>query len=304
MAALRESVNKWETILNKALQYDQWGQLVEAVEIYRNILSDVVSLLKQSNDTDLPQTKRAALNRFQCTLQMRLANLNYHSAGGAVLQKKGTAMEGPGIPYSEIVKIKSLHELIIGSEQWPIHIDNAQIHKPAEDSDDDDGMATDNKGKLFPAPKVSPGQRYLKIQIKSIGLKDAMDYLDPFIGISLRTGSQSKRVLEEEQFTPIPKQKRSDQAVNFDVPVFLLTPIDDIPANANLFFEFKHFKPKKSYMSVRCWSMLSRDEMEEEGPRALEIYAKPADFTAKKFHKHSNKSLYFNVIVSILENKG
>eukprot|EP01060_Flectonema_neradi_P030569 TRINITY_DN4475_c2_g1_i1.p1 TRINITY_DN4475_c2_g1~~TRINITY_DN4475_c2_g1_i1.p1 ORF type:complete len:304 (+),score=39.48 TRINITY_DN4475_c2_g1_i1:48-959(+) len=303
MAALRESVNKWEATLGKALQYDLWGQVVEAVEIYRNVLSEVISVLKQSSETELPHGRKAALHRFQSTLQMRLANLQYHSAGGPVMQKKGSK-EGPGIPHSEMVKIKNLHDLILGSEPWPIHIDSMVIDKPAEDSDDDDGMATDNKGKLFPAPTLVPGRRYLKVHIKSIGLKDAMDYLDPFIAISLRSGPSSSSILEEEQFTPIPKLKRSEQSVNFEVPVFLITPIDDIPPNANLFFEFKHFKPKKSYMSVRCWSMLSRAEMDDEGPRALEIYAKPADYSAKKFHKHSNKSLYFNVVVTILENKG
>ena len=37
-----------------------------------------------------------------------------------------------------------------------------------------------------------------------------------------------------------------------------------------IFFEFKHFKPKKGSVSTRCWSFMESDEI-KEGPAVLEL---------------------------------
>ena len=37
-----------------------------------------------------------------------------------------------------------------------------------------------------------------------------------------------------------------------------------------IFFEFKHFKPKKAFTSTRCWTFMEQDEI-KEGPLALEL---------------------------------
>ena len=34
-----------------------------------------------------------------------------------------------------------------------------------------------------------------------------------------------------------------------------------VAEGAAVFFEFKHYKPKGKYMSVRCWSLLEMDEV-------------------------------------------
>ncbi len=38
-----------------------------------------------------------------------------------------------------------------------------------------------------------------------------------------------------------------------------------------IFFEFKHYKPKKKIVSTKCWSFMERDEV-KEGDIAIELY--------------------------------
>ena len=42
-------------------------------------------------------------------------------------------------------------------------------------------------------------------------------------------------------------------------------------AGFSIFFEFKHFKPKKNMISTKCWAFMEKDEI-KEGPVALELY--------------------------------
>lgn len=37
-----------------------------------------------------------------------------------------------------------------------------------------------------------------------------------------------------------------------------------------IFFEFKHYKPKKATVSTRCWAFMERDEI-KEGTAVLEL---------------------------------
>eukprot|EP01064_Diplonema_japonicum_P006789 TRINITY_DN1461_c3_g1_i1.p1 TRINITY_DN1461_c3_g1~~TRINITY_DN1461_c3_g1_i1.p1 ORF type:complete len:322 (+),score=57.43 TRINITY_DN1461_c3_g1_i1:55-966(+) len=300
--AVREAVGKWGPMLEKALQYDKWGQIVEAMELYTTMYQEVLSVMRTVKEMDTQH--RNGICMFQAALQLRLKNLKHHSTGG-VLQKT-TSPGGPGLDFESMARIVNLKGLIMEGETWPVYIESLNIEKQEEHidqgADDDSGFSAGHKGYLIPPPKLSPGDRILKIDLISIGLKDAMDYLDPFISVSLRAGPFERQLLETEQHTPHPNLKRDAQAVNFGTTVYIQTPVDKIPSNANVFFELKHYKPKKNKISVRCWSMLSTDEF-VEGTKGLEIYAKPTDYSAKKFHKHSKKPLFLNVNLSIVSNQ-
>ena len=37
-----------------------------------------------------------------------------------------------------------------------------------------------------------------------------------------------------------------------------------------VFFEFKHYKPKKKSISTKCWAFLEKDEI-KEGPVVIEL---------------------------------
>lgn len=54
-------------------------------------------------------------------------------------------------------------------------------------------------------------------------------------------------------------------------------------AGFSIFFEFKHFKPKKNMISTKCWAFMEKDEI-KEGPVALELYVYQVDI----FHVFSS----------------
>ena len=55
-----------------------------------------------------------------------------------------------------------------------------------------------------------------------------------------------------------------------------------------------HYKNKKGKNSCRCWAFMEYDEV-ENGPVALELYKKPADFMRKKIQLHSIKDLFLHI---------
>eukprot|EP00754_Rhynchopus_humris_P024173 Rhum_TRINITY_DN14870_c21_g1::Rhum_TRINITY_DN14870_c21_g1_i1::g.126329::m.126329 len=305
MAALREAVGKWEMMVEQALKYDLWGQLVEASELYLQMKCESRDLLNELQG--LPADHRHNLSKFTAILEQRLLNVKYHSQKGFPMPGKGAPppVDEPGITASTMEQLTDIRGHILDNVPWPVQVSSVEVDKDHRthalmQDEDPDRVITNNRGLLFPAPKMTTGQRILKVDIHSIGLKDAQDYLDPFLTISLRKGPHTSQLVEPEQCTPHPTHKREPSAVTFEQPVFILTSVPDIPPSANLFFEFKHFKPKKDKTSTRCWSMMSHEEYTQEGPKQLEIYAKPTDYTSRTFHKHSVKPLFLNVTVSIL----
>ena len=67
-----------------------------------------------------------------------------------------------------------------------------------------------------------------------------------------------------------------------------------------VFFEFYHYKPKKTKVSCRCWCFMELSEVQRDAQSVLEIYHKPADFRKKKIKLHSCKELYFHCTPSFM----
>lgn len=64
--------------------------------------------------------------------------------------------------------------------------------------------------------------------------------------------------------------QREASHINFGVPVLLITPLEELPEGTAIFFEFKHYKPKKRKVSTKCFSFMEMDEM-KPGKAALEM---------------------------------
>ncbi|KAF4708841.1 hypothetical protein FOZ63_032008, partial [Perkinsus olseni] len=67
-----------------------------------------------------------------------------------------------------------------------------------------------------------------------------------------------------------------------------------------IFFEFKHYKPKKKKVSTRCWSFMELQEIKPDEETVLEIYHKPTDLRKKKLKLHSVKKLYLHIFISLI----
>eukprot|EP00759_Apiculatamorpha_spiralis_P001523 PhF_6_TR10554/c0_g1_i12/m.16773 len=311
---IKDRVGAWEYLLKQSFDLERWGQQIEALEVYEKLTADIDKTIKQNNP-NVNATTRSAMMKFHQLCQGRLTKYrNPRLAGGVdaetmqlMLTKCNSNFVGiftGQVPFP--VDVGSLKVSATTSEGVaPVGLVAPATGAPSTPVNNAPDHLTDRAvgaGKLLPPPRVARGDVVAKLIIEKIGLKDAPTYLEPFITVSVRD-SNTGREIEPTQDTPTTSM-REGTYVSFGEAlgsVYLQTPINRMPDTTNVFFEFKHWKAKESKYSVRCWAMLSKAEL-VEGSNCLEIYAKPADFTAKKFSRHSVKDLYFHVQVSLTMN--
>ncbi|XP_077894809.1 axin interactor, dorsalization-associated protein-like [Ictidomys tridecemlineatus] len=82
----------------------------------------------------------------------------------------------------------------------------------------------------------------LTIRIEKIGLKDTGQCIDPYITVSIKDLNDID--LTPVQDTPVASRKE-DTYVHFNVDIELQKHIEKLTKGAAIFFEFKHYKPKK-----------------------------------------------------------
>lgn len=76
---------------------------------------------------------------------------------------------------------------------------------------------------------------------------------------TITTGLVAENI-EDSQDTPT-MIEREALAINFNVTVQIQQPLEEIPGGSAIFFEFKHYKPKKSFISTKCFSFMEMDEI-------------------------------------------
>ncbi|CAH3032931.1 unnamed protein product, partial [Porites evermanni] len=121
------------------------------------------------------------------------------------------------------------------------------------------------------------------------------------------------------QDTPMSNRK-DGKYINFGFDVEIQKPIEKLPRDKNdnklrrnysrltcvagagtaIFFEFKHYKPKKDIVSTRCFAFMEQDEF-KPGPACIELYQKPTDFHRKRLNLLTQKPPYLHVTLNILD---
>uniref|UniRef100_A0AAV2KCI0 C2 Aida-type domain-containing protein n=1 Tax=Knipowitschia caucasica TaxID=637954 RepID=A0AAV2KCI0_KNICA len=146
-------------------------------------------------------------------------------------------------------------------------------------------------GTLLPQLPSEPGMTLLTITIEKIGLKDAGQCIDPYMTISIKDVNGVD--LNPVQDTPVASRKE-DTFIHFNVDVEVQKHVEKLPKGAAIFFEFKHYKPKKRFTSTKCFSFMELDEI-KPGPIVIELYKKPTDFKRKKLQLLTKKPLYLHL---------
>merc|ERR1711904_294076 len=135
------------------------------------------------------------------------------------------------------------------------------------------------------------------IRIEKIGLKDAQDYIDPFMTVLV---ADPKTNVLDTHDTAKAKEQRVNH-VMFNHQVYLNVSLEDMHRmQAALFFEFKHYKPKKKKVSTRCWAFMELNELKPDEEIVLELYHKPTDLKKKKLALHTEKQLYLHLYATFL----
>lgn len=147
------------------------------------------------------------------------------------------------------------------------------------------------EGTLLPRLPSEPGMALLTIKIEKIGLKDAGQCIDPYVTVSIKDINGVD--LTPVQDTPVATRKE-DTYVHFAVDVEIQKHIEKLPKGAAIFFEFKHYKPKKKFTSTKCFAFMEMDEI-KAGEIVIELYKKPTDFKRKKLHLLTKKPLYLHL---------
>ncbi|XP_016076631.1 PREDICTED: axin interactor, dorsalization-associated protein [Miniopterus natalensis] len=146
-------------------------------------------------------------------------------------------------------------------------------------------------GTLLPRLPSEPGMTSLTIRIEKIGLKDAGQCIDPYITVSVKDLNGID--LTPVQDTPVASRKE-DTYVHFNVDIELQKHVEKLTKGAAIFFEFKHYKPKKRFTSTKCFAFMEMDEV-RPGPIVIELYKKPTDFKRKKLQLLTKKPLYLHL---------
>ncbi|XP_038840639.1 axin interactor, dorsalization-associated protein-like [Salvelinus namaycush] len=146
-------------------------------------------------------------------------------------------------------------------------------------------------GTLLPRLPSEPRMSLLTIKIDKIGLKDAGQCIDPYMTVSVKDLSGID--LNPVQDTPVATRKE-DTYIHFSVDIEIQRHIERLPKGAAIFFEFKHYKPKKGFTSTKCFAFMEMDEI-KPGPIVIELYKKPTDFKRKTLQLLTKKPLYLHL---------
>mmetsp|Transcript_18917 Transcript_18917/g.30744 ORF Transcript_18917/g.30744 Transcript_18917/m.30744 type:complete len:294 (+) Transcript_18917:67-948(+) len=279
---------RWKNLLEKALNYDQWGQGLEASEGYMALLKD----LAKADELDLSPDERAIIAKSKAVIKARLKAVT-----SASLDSVDATNEAKNVmkAFESLFTGKEAHEHIRVKSGINVYASSDSNNKVTIEEEKFDENAQND---LLPPPKdVRSGQQTISILIESIGLKDAPTYIDPFVTVSL----VSKTGISKERTQNTKKSNRVEgKHVIFGQTVHIQTPLDSISCGDAIFFEFKHYKPKKKYISTRCFTFMEYDEIEaaqKQKVTKLELYKKPTSFQRKNLSLFSVKKLYLNVSV-------
>ncbi|PRP74053.1 axin interactor, dorsalization-associated protein-like [Planoprotostelium fungivorum] len=320
--------SSWAKSLTAAVEHEKWGQMLEAKEAYEKLL---VGFTRAEAGADrYSADDKTLVARSKATVSGRLKALTGSTTNSPMMTNSrpstpimnrkdslsdsgklrlsssiGTfKMEGP----VKIEDVKFLVEVIEKSytnDRTSTPMTDANRKKAASaptetvidtrlSEEPDDVEAPANGTLLPPPPDPIEGQTYLTLNIEKVGLKNATQFLDPFLTISLR--DVDGELLEPEQNTPISNKKQGNY-VDFAVSVHLQTALKDIGEGSAVFVEFKHYKPATKKNSTRAWAFMEKTEM-GEGQITLEIYEKPSDYKKKKLRLLSVKPLFVHLTVT------
>ncbi|XP_065833315.1 axin interactor, dorsalization-associated protein-like [Oscarella lobularis] len=306
MAAASERqkfVELWSSLFVKATDFDSWGQIVEAVDEYSRLIKRIRGEIA-SDQSSFDTSQCATLWKIVACLEMRKKSI----------QSEFEVDDDENFSLEQLKSIDSKLKGVAdakggdGDASFPISIDQLNrfdVEAEGNDRDDEEEekdedveislLSRPGQKALKPRLPLLTGMTLVTIKIEKIGLKDAGQLMDPFITVSVKDGQGVD--MTPVQDTPVSSSWK-DRYVNFNVSVEIQQYLEKLPKTAAVFFEFKHYKPKKRLISTKCFAFMEMDEI-KPGPGCLEIYKKPTDFKRKRLGLLSTKPLYLHLNLTL-----
>ncbi|XP_041108603.1 axin interactor, dorsalization-associated protein isoform X2 [Polyodon spathula] len=263
MTDINKTIQKWHASFSKGTDFDSWGQLVEAIDEYHILARQLQKEVQSSNSSDLTEDQKKTLGKVATCLELR----------SAALQSTQPQEE---FKLEDLKRLEPIIKNILTfNKDFPFDVQPVPIRKilaPGEEEnleleEEDDGGATAGSPDSFP-PRV-PGafEGTLLPQLPS----------EP--GMTLLTINIEKIGLKD-----------AGQCIDPYISVSI--------KGAAIFFELKHYKPKKKFTSTKCFAFMEMDEI-KPGPIVIELYKKPTDFKRKKLNLLTKKPLYLHLLQTL-----
>mmetsp|Transcript_89634 Transcript_89634/g.254087 ORF Transcript_89634/g.254087 Transcript_89634/m.254087 type:complete len:294 (-) Transcript_89634:103-984(-) len=278
---------QWIDQFARALEFDNWGQAVEAAAKYQEVASSVASKHGLPSMTSM---EKETMYRLALCLSAREQVLSRGSHSDTITTE-------------DMKKLTPAFEVLFTGrepERFPVPMQKFQWAQPVSPlageivcSDADDASDLQHVHKVL----KNVSGTVVSLRIEKIGLKDAQDYIEPFMTVLI---ADDKTNLLDKHDTPVAKERRATHLF-FNHQLYLNVPLEDMQRQqAALFFEFKHYKPKKKKVSTRCWAFMELSELKQDEEIVLEIYHKPTDLKKKKLGLHSEKPLYLHLYATFV----
>ncbi|XP_069464713.1 axin interactor, dorsalization-associated protein isoform X1 [Ambystoma mexicanum] len=333
MAEVQKMLQRWHASFSKATDFDSWGQLVEAVDEYhilaRHLQKEAQS---QTNANEFTEDQKKTIGKIATCLELRSAALQSSQSQEDFKLEDLKKLE-PSLDFK--IKCMNMTEnsrsqfqmrcwykrtqviknIFAYNKEFPFDVQPVPLRKilaPGEEEnlefeeEEEDGGAGAGSpdafpvrvpGTLLPRLPSEPGMTLLTIRIEKIGLKDAGQCIDPYITVSVKDLNGID--LTPVQDTPVASRKE-DTYVHFNVDIDIQKHVEKLTKGAAIFFEFKHYKPKKRFTSTKCFAFMEMDEI-KPGPIVIELYKKPTDFKRKKLQLMTKKPLYLHLHQTLLK---
>lgn len=303
MSDVSKTIQKWHASFRKGTDFDSWGQIVEAIDEYQILARQLQKEVQSANSTEFTDDQKKTLGKLANCLEMRSAALQ-------------NAQSKEDFKLEDLKKLGPIiRNILTFNKEFPFDVQPVPLrkilapgeeeHLDEEDDDDDEEDAATGagspdafpsrvsavQGTLLPRLPSEPGMTLLTIKIEKIGLKDAGQCIDPYIIVSVKDVNGID--LNPVQDTPVATRKE-DTYIHFSTDVEIQRHVEKLPKGAAIFFEFKHYKPKKRFTSTKCFAFMEMDEI-KPGPIVIELYKKPTDYKRKKLQLLSKKPLYLHI---------
>lgn len=272
---------------------------MEAIDEYQILARQLQKEAQSTNSSDFTEEQKKNLGKIATCLEMRSASLQ-------------CTQSEEEFKLEDLKKLDLIIKNILTyNKEFPFDVQPVPLRKilaPGEEENleleaEDDAAAgagsteafppraPASEGTLLPRLPSEPGMTLLTVRIEKIGLKDAGQCIDPYMSISVKDANGVD--LNPMQDTPVATRKE-DTYIHFSVDVEIQRHVEKLPKGAAIFFEFKHYKPKKRFTSTKCFAFMEMDEI-KPGPIVIELYKKPTDFKRKKLQLLTKKPLYLHL---------
>nr|XP_044994855.1 axin interactor, dorsalization-associated protein isoform X3 [Jaculus jaculus] len=253
----RSLLQRWGASFRRGADFDSWGQLVEAIDEYQILARHLQKEAQaQHNNSEFTEEQKKTIGKIATCLELR----------SAALQSTQSQEE---FKLEDLKKLEPiLKNILTYNKEFPFDVQPVPLRKilaPGEEEnlefeeDEEEGGAGAGSPDSFPARVPD---------LNGIDLTPVQD-------------------------TPVASRKE-DTYVHFNVDIELQKHVEKLTKGAAIFFEFKHYKPKKRFTSTKCFAFMEMDEI-KPGPIVIELYKKPTDFKRKKLQLLTKKPLYLHL---------